>query len=102
MTTIKTFLTNSQDGYDLSIFLNFWLISAQIFLYKKGFYRKERVYTKAGTFEKQNAVINWAMINERGGWRPLSRLACEIVNNVSQGDCIFIRKMSGSFNNLTL
>lgn len=52
MNTIKTFLTNSQDGYDLSIFLKFWLISAQIFLYKKVSYRKERVYTKAGTFKK--------------------------------------------------
>ena len=52
MTKIKTFLTNSQDGYDLSMFLKFWLISAQIFLYKKGFYRKERVYTKADTFKK--------------------------------------------------
>ena len=41
MTKIKTFLTNSQDGYDLSIFLNFWLISAQIFLYKKVFIEKK-------------------------------------------------------------
>ena len=37
----------------------------------------------------------------RGGCRPLSGLICEIVNLVGcQGNCIFLRKNSGSFRNL--
>ena len=45
MSKTKTFLTDSQPGYVLSMFLLFWLISAWTFLKKKkkkGSYKKKK------------------------------------------------------------
>ena len=40
------------------------------------------------------------LVEGRGGLSPLSRLICEILNSVGQGNFTFVREKSGNFGNL--